>query len=103
MQEWVCKLIDELERGMELTMSHISAQERRQRGGGHWVMTSPLGAEGALCDCSAPSNRECVYRENVGSKRAPSGGCGAPQGFEAHNHQEKGARPVCPPLGYLHP
>ena len=28
-------------------------------------MTSPLGAEGVLCDCSAPSNRECVYMENV--------------------------------------
>ena len=25
----------------------------------------PLGAEGTLCDCSAPSNRECFYRENL--------------------------------------
>ena len=37
-------------------------------------MAPPLGAEGALCDGSAPSNRECFYRENVvgGRLRAPS-------------------------------
>ena len=28
-------------------------------------MTSPLGAKCALCDRSAPSNRECVHRKNV--------------------------------------
>ena len=32
----------------------------------------PLGAEGALCDRSAPSNRECVYRENVVGGRPPT-------------------------------
>ena len=32
------------------------------------------GHSWALCDCSAPSNRECVYRENVvvGRPKAPS-------------------------------
>ena len=33
-------------------------------GRGHWAML-PLGAEGALCDCSVPSNRKRVYRESV--------------------------------------
>ena len=32
----------------------------------------PLGTEGALCDCSAPSNRECVYRENEVGGRHPT-------------------------------
>ena len=40
-------------------------QGRRQ--GGHWAMAPPLGAKGALCDCSAPSNRECFT-----GKRRPS-------------------------------
>ena len=31
-------------------------------GGGHWAMASPSGA---LCDRSAPSNRECIYRGNL--------------------------------------
>ena len=35
-------------------------------------MAPSLGAEGALCDCSAPSNRECVYKENVVGGRPPS-------------------------------
>ena len=39
------------------------------RGGSHWAMPT-FGTEGALCDCSAPSNRECVYRENVVGGRA---------------------------------
>ena len=39
-------------------------QGRRQ--GGHWAML-PLGAKGALCDCSAPFNRECAYREKAPS------------------------------------
>ena len=42
---------------------HVTIQEAWA--GGHWAMASPLGAEGALCDCSAPSNRECFCRENV--------------------------------------
>ena len=42
------------------------AGEFRGLGRGHWVMP-PLGAGGALCDCSASSNRECFYRENVPS------------------------------------
>ena len=28
-------------------------------------MTPSLGAEGAFCDCSAPSNHECANKENV--------------------------------------
>ena len=42
-------------------------------GRGHWAM-APLDAEGALCDCSAPSSRECVYTENLvgGRPQAPS-------------------------------
>ena len=40
-------------------------------GEGHWAMASTLGAEGAPCGCSAPSNRECFYRENV-IPQAPS-------------------------------
>ena len=42
--------------------------------GGHWAMAPSLGDEGALCDCSAPSKRQCVYKENVvgGRLRAPS-------------------------------
>ena len=44
------------------------------RQGGHWAMP-PLGAEGVLCDCSVPSNCECIYRENAvgGRTQAPSG------------------------------
>ena len=32
-------------------------------GRGSTGLWPPLGAEGAICDCSAPSNRECVYSE----------------------------------------
>ena len=37
-------------------------------------MAISSGAEGDLCDCSAPSNHECVYRENIvgGRPQAPS-------------------------------
>ena len=60
-----------------LVFSSGHAGDERCRGGpgGHWAMASPLGDEGALCDCSAPSNRESVYRENVvgGRPQAPSG------------------------------
>ena len=38
------------------------------KAGGHWAMPP----SGAVCDCSAPSNRECVYRENVPSTKYPS-------------------------------
>ena len=41
-----------------------------RRLGGHWAMPPPLGAEGALCDCSAPSNREC-FTGKLYSWRAP--------------------------------
>ena len=43
-------------------------------GGGHWAMAPSLDAEGALCDCSAPSNLECVYKKRVvgGRHQAPS-------------------------------
>ena len=43
---------------------------RRQEALGHAF--PHLGVEGTLCDCSTPSNRECVYRENVVGGR-PSG------------------------------
>ena len=43
------------------------------RGTGPWLPPH-LSTAAALCDCSAPLNRECVYRENVvgGHLRAPS-------------------------------
>ena len=59
-------------KGLVIWGGLASEQRRRQgRGTGPWP---PLGAEGALCDCLAPSNRECVYRANVvgGRRQAPS-------------------------------
>ena len=43
----------------------------RSVGRGHWAMP-PLSAEGALCDFSTASNRECFYRENVVGGRHPT-------------------------------
>ena len=50
--------------------SQKNLQPGYKQGGGHWAMASPSGAECTICDCSALSNRECVYRENVHSWRA---------------------------------
>ena len=43
----------------------VYVQGRRQEA----LVHAPLGA---LCDCSTPYNRECIYRENVHLEGTPS-------------------------------
>ena len=66
-------------------------QGRRQGGGlGHGL---PLGAEGALCDCSAPCNRECFYRENIVGGRQWR----RRHRFSSGGARDSGAKPRVPP------